>query len=141
MTKKRSWLLSVGVCLSIIMPPLLYAQEQSGLPKLIDLGATRCKPCIKMAPILDELEQEYQGVFDVEFFDVWEQVNARKAREYGIRGIPTQIFFDEQGKELWRHQGYISKQEILTAWRKLGYQFGADRRAAAHSEMSTKGKE
>ena len=42
---------------------------------------------------------------------------------YGIRVIPTQIFFDPQGKELFRHEGFFSKDDILETWRRLGYQF------------------
>ncbi len=91
------------------------------LPKLVDLGAKKCIPCKKMAPILDELTQEYQGVMAVEFIDVWEKENVDKAKQYKIESIPTQIFLDADGKELWRHEGYISKEDILAKWQTLGY--------------------
>lgn len=93
------------------------------LPKLLDLGAHKCIPCKKMAPILDELREEYKGVFDVEFIDVWQPENKEKAKEHGINLIPTQIFFDAEGKELWRHEGFFSKEEILNKWKELGYTF------------------
>jgi len=93
------------------------------LPKLVDLGAHKCIPCKKMAPILDELAREYKGVFDVEFIDVWQTENREKAKAYKIRLIPTQIFFDADGKELWRNQGYFSKWEILKKWQELGFTF------------------
>lgn len=91
------------------------------LPKLVDLGAKKCIPCKKMAPILDELTKEYQGIMVVEFIDVWEKENVPKAQQYGIQSIPTQIFLDIDGKELWRHEGYISKEDILSKWKELGY--------------------
>jgi len=91
------------------------------LPKLIDLGAHKCIPCKKMAPILDELARDYTGVFDVEFIDVWQPENKEKAQAYGIESIPTQIFFDAEGKELWRHVGFISKEDLLNKWKELGY--------------------
>lgn len=91
------------------------------LPKLLDLGAKKCIPCKKMAPILEELTTEYIGIMDVEFIDVWQKENAVKAQKYGIESIPTQIFFDADGKELWRHEGYISKEDILAKWKALGY--------------------
>ena len=71
-----------------------------------------------MAPILDELKEEYAGRFDVEFIDVWQNRDA--GRQYGIQGIPTQIFFDVDGTELYRHQGFFAKQEILDKWKELG---------------------
>jgi len=88
------------------------------LPRLIDLGADKCIPCKMMAPILEELRGEYVGIFEVQFIDVWK--NPTVGREYGIRVIPTQIFFDGSGKELDRHIGFISKEDILATWKKLG---------------------
>ena len=88
------------------------------LPKLVDLGAGKCIPCKMMAPILDELKEVYEGTFDVVFIDVWENPGA--GDQYGIRLIPTQIFFDAQGNELFRHEGFYSKEEILGKWRDLG---------------------
>jgi len=88
------------------------------LPRLVDVGADKCIPCVMMAPILEELKKEYAGVLDVEFVDVWKNPNA--AKQYGVRGIPTQIFYDANGKELKRHFGYISKQGVLDEFKKLG---------------------
>lgn len=88
------------------------------LPRLVDVGADKCVPCIMMAPILEELKKEYAGVLDVEFVDVWK--NPQAGRQYGIRGIPTQIFYDANGKELKRRMGFISKQGILDEFKKLG---------------------
>lgn len=93
------------------------------LPKLLDLGSKKCIPCKKMAPILEELTKEYAGIFNVEFIDVWVKENAEKAIQFGISSIPTQIFFDADGKELWRHTGFFSKDEILAKWKELGYDF------------------
>ncbi len=88
------------------------------LPKLLDLGADKCIPCKAMAPILESLRQEYAGRFDVEFIDVWKNGDAGKL--YGVEMIPTQIFFDADGKELYRHVGFFGREDILTQWRELG---------------------
>jgi thioredoxin 1 len=93
------------------------------LPKLVDLGAHQCIPCKKMAPILERLTKEYAGSFEVEFIDVWQKENAATAMAYGVKQIPTQVFLDREGKELWRHVGFISKEDILKKWRELGYDF------------------
>lgn len=88
------------------------------LPKLLDLGATKCIPCKMMVSVLDELTKEYKGKLKVEFIDVWKD---RKAVEqYKIQTIPTQIFFDAKGKELYRHVGFYPKADILAKFKELG---------------------
>jgi len=94
-------------------------------PRLLDLGSKKCIPCKRMAPILEELKKEYASSFDVEFIDVWLKENAAVGAQYGIGVIPTQIFFDANGKELWRHEGFLGKQAILAKWKELGYDFGS----------------
>lgn len=89
-----------------------------GLPRLLDLGAGKCIPCKMMAPILEELKTDYAGVFDVEFIDVWK--HPEQADKYGVETIPTQIFFDATGKEVFRHVGFFSKEEILAKWKEVG---------------------
>ena len=107
-------------------------EKKPTLPKLMDLGAHKCVACKKMAPVLDELAQEYQGVFAVEFVDVWQKENRDTAVKYKVRMIPTQIFFDAEGEELWRHVGFLSKMDILRKWRQLGYDFKVT--AAGHKQ-------
>ena len=79
------------------------------LPRLLDLGADKCIPCKAMAPILAELKTNYTGRFDVEFIDVWKNEGAGK--QYGVEMIPTQIFFDASGKELFRHTGFFGRED------------------------------
>jgi len=95
----------------------------TALPRLVDLGADKCIPCKMMAPILVELRNEYAGRLEVVFIDVWK--DQTKSQEYGIRVIPTQIFFGADGKELRRHEGFFAKEEILAAWREHGYDFSS----------------
>ncbi len=97
--------------------------SQTGLPRLVDLGAGKCIPCKKMAPILEELKKEYAGRMQVEFIDVWKNPDAGKA--YGIEMIPTQIFYDAGGKELFRHVGFFGKEDILGKWKELGVDLAA----------------
>jgi thioredoxin 1 len=94
------------------------------LPRLVDLGAGQCAACKMMAPILVELLRDYGDRLIVEFIDIREDEGATEA--YGIRLIPTQIFYDRDGKELFRHEGFISKQDILTKWKELGVDLTAE---------------
>jgi thioredoxin 1 len=95
--------------------------QAGGLPKLVDVGADKCIPCIKMAPILEQLKEDFAGRMDVVFVDVWKF--REEAVKYGVRMIPTQIFYTADGKELYRHTGFFGRDEILAKWRELGYDF------------------
>jgi thioredoxin 1 len=101
-----------------LISPAADAGSRAGLPRLVDLGAGKCIPCKKMAPILEELKKEYAGRMEVEFIDVWKNPDAGKA--YGVEMIPTQIFYDASGKELDRHTGFFGKEDILAKWKELG---------------------
>jgi thioredoxin 1 len=90
----------------------------SGKPAVIDLGARTCIPCKKMAPILEALAGEYRGRASVMFIDVHEDQDA--AEKFHIQMIPTQIFFNAQGKEIKRHIGFIDKADIVKELKAAG---------------------
>jgi thioredoxin 1 len=93
------------------------------LPRLVDLGADKCIPCKMMAPILEVLKKTQAGRLDVEFIDVWKNEGA--GEQYEIRVIPTQIFFAADGKELFRHEGFFSKEDIIAKWKEFGVELTA----------------
>ncbi|HOP48005.1 MAG TPA: thioredoxin family protein [Desulfobacteraceae bacterium] len=92
--------------------------SNSGKVTMIDLGAAKCVPCKMMAPILEELKKEYAGRADIIFIDVWK--DRSQAKKYGIRAIPTQIFFDASGREVYRHTGFMDKKRIVETLSRLG---------------------
>ena len=87
------------------------------LPKLLELGSVSCHACQQMQPIIDELKAELKGKVDVEFIDVVRHGDV--ADKYGIQVIPTQIFLDAEGRELFRHVGVYPKEEILAKMKEL----------------------
>ena len=95
------------------------AAQSKPLPRLVDLGAGKCIPCKMMAPILEDLKKTYAGKMDVVFIDVWKNPDAGK--KYGVNVIPTQIFYDAAGKELFRHEGFYGRDDILAKWKELGF--------------------
>lgn len=97
------------------------ATKEQPLPKLLDLGAGKCIPCKMMAPILDEMKETFAGSLDVEFIDVWENPDA--AKPHNVRIIPTQIFYNAEGKELFRHEGFFARDEMLAKWKEFGFEF------------------
>jgi thioredoxin 1 len=105
------------------------ATQGKALPRLVDLGANKCIPCKMMAPVLAELKKTYAGKMDVQFIDVWQDPAAGK--KYGISVIPTQIFYDARGKELFRHEGFFGREDILAKWKDLGVDLTAAAATAA----------
>ena len=94
------------------------SETNGAIPRLVDLGSDKCVPCKKMAPILERISEEYQGTLIVEFINV--RTNPDAGKEWNIRVIPTQIFIDASGKELFRHEGFMAKDAILGKWNELG---------------------
>ena len=93
-------------------PDSTQATEVSAnlLPKMLDLGSVYCIPCKQMAPILDSLKVLYDGKAEITFIDVRE--DKESARKYGITMIPTQVFFDRSGAEIYRHIGFFPADSI-----------------------------
>lgn len=88
------------------------------LPALLELGSVNCMACKAMAPIIDGLKEDYAGKLEVELVDV--QKEREVADLYGIQAIPTQIFFDAEGNEIFRHLGFFPREDIVAKWRELG---------------------
>jgi thioredoxin 1 len=101
------------------VPPT--ASSAVRLPRLVDVGARKCLACTEMAPILEQLRTDFAGRMEVEFVDVW--LNPDAAEPYRIRLIPTQIFYSADGAELSRHEGFMSRESILSRWRVHGVSF------------------
>ena len=107
---------------SFVFPAFCEENPTAELPKFVDFGAKKCKACKMLEPVIEELKNEYSEVLSVEFVDVWLAENEARATANGIESIPTQIFFSPENKELWRHTGFISKEDILKKWKELGFE-------------------
>ena len=92
-------------------------QPLAKLPRVVDLGAESVA-CKKLAPILEELKKEYAGKVIVEFIDVWK--NPKAGEPFHISAIPTQVFYDRDGNEVWRHLGFLPKADFIAKFAELG---------------------
>jgi thioredoxin 1 len=90
----------------------------NGTVTMIDLGAKACVPCKMMAPIMEKMEKKYAGKAVIHFYDVWK--DREPAIRFKIRVIPTQIFFDKDAKEVYRHEGFMSESDIVAQLTKMG---------------------
>lgn len=129
--KKRMRLVSMvgllGLMIVLAVNGMSFgADEPSGVPEvpvkgmvtMVDIGAKECIPCKMMAPIMKELEKEYAGKAAIIFIDVWK--NKEQSQRFGIRSIPTQIFYDLEGKEVHRHEGFMHQEAIEAKLESLG---------------------
>jgi len=94
--------------------------RRAGMPAVVDFGSEGCGPCDMMTPILAELEIELAGKCTVLFVPVREEPIL--AARYGIRSIPVQVFFDAEGREVFRHTGFFPKEEIMKQLAEMGVQ-------------------
>ena len=104
-------MLLAGALLALAVPPNADAGEAVPAPgkvTMADLGSTTCIPCKMMEPVLAALKKQYAGQAAVIFIDI--NKDRAAARKFGLRAIPTQIFFDKDGKERWRHEGFLDQK-------------------------------
>jgi len=127
--KRRSWYirgLMIISCFFFATTTISYSETivdfnalpVKGMVTMIDLGAKKCIPCKMMAPIMEKMEEKYDGRAAIIFIDVWE--HREQASRFGIRAIPTQIFYDADGKEVSRHVGFMSEDDIVKTLSQLG---------------------
>ena len=122
--KFTNLLILLSLC-ALMGPPATIADVEKfsdvpvkGMVTMIDLGAKKCIPCKMMAPILAKMEKQYEGKAIIVFIDVWK--HNEQAKRFGIRAIPTQIFFNENGKEVYRHVGFMDENAITNQLKKMG---------------------
>jgi len=86
-------------------------QKPKPIVTFVELGSNNCIPCKMMKPVMTAVEDKYQEKVKVIFHDV--NKDRQKASEYKIRVIPTQVFLNIEGKEIFRHEGFYPKEEIF----------------------------
>ncbi len=88
----------------------------------IELGSVKCVPCRQMQPVMASIEEKFTGQVKVIFYDVWQKDQNHFAYDYHIDLIPTQVFLDAQGNEIFRHEGFFPEEEITEFLKKQGLQ-------------------
>jgi len=115
--------LTAAILMVIFVAGEAYSEDYSKIPEkgkitLIDLGAATCIPCKMMVPVLDKVKKRYTGKAEVIVIDI--RYNRDQAQRFQLRAIPTQIFFDREGKEVYRHLGFLDENAIVEQFTKMG---------------------
>jgi len=100
--------------------PEKVAEKPKELPRMWDYGSTNCLPCMEMEKILTPLTAEYAGKVDIRIINVYE--NREQTQQARITVIPTQIFYDPEGKELFRHVGMYPRDSIVAKFKEYGWE-------------------
>jgi thioredoxin 1 len=128
MHRVRSLLRIVVILISLFLSTCsgVMAQEAEPAPvfpvpgrvTVVDIGSEKCLPCQMMAKMMTELGAAYQGRAAFIFIDVWKHREVME--EYGVDRMPTQIFYDQEGEEVFRHEGFMTRKAIVEKLEKLG---------------------
>ncbi len=98
--------------------PEQVAEKPRELPKMWDFGSEKCIPCKTMSEILTPMIKEYEGKVDIRIINVYEEQDLTK--QFKIVTIPTQVFIDAEGNELFRHIGVYPRDSIEAKFREFG---------------------
>lgn len=93
-------------------------EAAGGLPTLLDFGMGECVTCKEMEPILRELADNYKGRAIIRIIDIRDHRDLQA--EYRVDVIPTQVFLDDRGNEMFRNVGPMTRDEIITKLREIG---------------------
>lgn len=105
----------INVHLSIFANP---KEVSTAKITFIEIGSTHCIPCKQMKPILKSIENKYKSQIKVIFYDINKDKDVVK--KYNVKLIPTQVFLNEKGEEIHRHQGFYPEKEIDKFLQKQG---------------------
>jgi thioredoxin 1 len=114
----------LALALLFIFGILALFQPQSGWtaskrPALLEFGAGYCVSCKDMAKIIEELKTTLSD--KVEFRMVYADKEKPLFQQDKIMLIPTQIFLNAEGKEVDRHVGALSKEQVLAKLKELNF--------------------
>jgi len=89
-----------------------------GTVTMIDLGKKTCTQCKMMAPILEKLKIKYEGKAAIVFINLLD--DPEQQYRFKLKALPTQIFFNREGEEIYRHTGFMAEKAIVEQLNKMG---------------------
>jgi thioredoxin 1 len=121
---RRFWGIAFMALYIMILGPVLpgwgkEAPASHGKPALYDFGRGMCIPCMEMEKILGSIKDKYGNQIEVRL--VMAEKDEGMFKEYKIMLIPTQVFLDASGKEVFRHIGLYPEKELVAKLQELNF--------------------
>lgn len=111
--------LSLFASASLAADSLGEAAKKAGRPLIVDFGMNLCKQCIKQSEAMEEYKKAAAQKVDTRFVHVTKE--AETAGAYKVMLIPTLLFFDKEGKEVFRQVGYMASADMVAKSKELGF--------------------
>jgi thioredoxin 1 len=114
------WLAGLGLAaLFLISPRVVSPAAPAAKPTIYEFGSKLCPVCARNAVVLKEVGTKYRGQILLRFLYIDE--DEPLFRKYGVTFVPTQVFLDASGKMVFRHDGPISRKELITKLKELNF--------------------
>jgi thioredoxin 1 len=122
----RRWLTTLllvavtGLTVALTIPAWGKSQPPAPVrPILYDFGSGRCYSCQQMEKILQAVKNRYGSQVDIRL--IYVEKDQDLARQYKVMLIPTQVFVDASGKEVFRHMGLFPQAELVKKLQELKF--------------------
>ena len=120
----RKWFFFIVAAALLVGTDMGRAQDSplpeipvKGTVTMLNIGLDICISCQRMSTIIGELKRDYQGKAAIIYLDISKHEGL--GEKYKVRAVPTQIFYDKNGKEHYKHDGYLSKKRCVEYLEKL----------------------
>ena len=115
------WLVGLGLLALLLISPLVVVSSAAPVakPTIYEFGRRLCPICGKNAVVLKDVEAKYRDQITLRFLYIDE--DEPLFREYRVTFVPTQVFLDASGKEIFRHEGPISPKELIAKLKELKF--------------------
>ncbi|MCE5198154.1 MAG: thioredoxin family protein [Armatimonadota bacterium] len=100
------------------LPPEIAKLTAGGKPGVMEFTAQWCEPCRGMKSIVDKIKSDYRGRLNVMTVDI--DQNPDLTQKYNVTAVPVLLFYDKNGKQVTRHEGYLPSDEFRTQLSQMG---------------------
>lgn len=111
--------LGAGLCRAAESSPVTQIPVK-GKITMVDFGESGCMACWAQAQIIKSLEKKYRNSDEVAIVYINTTTHVGQAAKYHIQVVPTQIFYDKDGKQVYRHEGFMFEGAIVSMLKEMG---------------------
>jgi thiol-disulfide isomerase/thioredoxin len=121
MQTRRWTALLLGLTLGVLLlaAPLATRSQAAGTPTLIEFRSRICPYCYQLAEVLGELERKYAGQITVRYYTT--ETDEPMFKQYRVSLLPTLVILNASGSEVYRHEGALSKESLVSTLKGLNF--------------------